>query len=112
MKRTDNDYHGDESFEMVVVDSLHTVLAESPRPGEVWLWCIFCERFFQAKYVRIDYLRNRQGCAFCDCAGFDCALFKWDTFLVEEDPGWPKSESELSHGMRLVETPASDWPEH
>jgi hypothetical protein len=90
-----------DDFELVMVESLYRVLEESSNPDEEWLWCIFCERFFQAKHVRIDYLGNRQGCAFCECAGFDCALFIWDTFREEDDPVWPQSMSELHHGLRL-----------
>lgn len=90
-----------EQFELVVTESLHDYLGRSANRGEEWLWCIFCERFFQAKHLRIDYLGNLQGCAFCGCAGFDCAIFKWDTFREDDDPSWPASVSELEHGLRL-----------
>lgn len=86
---------------MEIVDSLHLVLQRSSAPEEEWLWCIFCERFFQAKHLRIDYLGNRQGCTFCECAGFDCAIFKWDTFRESENPAWPASAADLKHGMCL-----------
>ena len=91
----------DQHFEMVITESLHETLAKSAKPHAVWLWCIFCERFFQARYLRIDFQDNREGCAFCDCAGFDCAIFKWDTFRESGDPYWPTSESDLRHGLRL-----------
>ena len=85
--------------ELEIIDSLHVVLEQSANPEEEWLWCIFCERFFQAKHLRMDYLGNRQGCAFCGCAGFDCALFKWDTFREAGDSDWPSSTAELQHGL-------------
>jgi hypothetical protein len=90
-----------EQFEMVITEPLHEFLGRSANPGEEWLWCIFCERFFQAKHLRIDYLGNLQGCAFCGCAGFNCAIHQWDTFRVDDDPSWPESVSELEHGLRL-----------
>jgi len=90
-----------EQFEFEVIESLHEYLGRSANPREEWLWCIFCERFFQAKHLRIDYLGNLQGCAFCGCAGFDCAIFKWDTFREEDSSLWPASVSELEHGLRL-----------
>jgi hypothetical protein len=90
-----------EQFEMVISESLHEYLERSANPREEWLWCIFCESFFQAKHLRIDYLGNLQGCAFCGCAGFDCAIFKWDTFREEDDPLWPASVSDLTHGLHL-----------
>jgi hypothetical protein len=88
-------------FEGEITESLHEYLGRSANPWEEWLWCIFCERFFQAKHLRIDYLGNLQGCAFCGCAGFDCAIFKWDTFREEDSPLWPTSVSELTCGLRL-----------
>ena len=90
-----------ENTEMVVVEPLHRILERSPAPDEEWLWCIFCERFFQAAHLRLDYLGNRQGCAFCECAGFDCAIFKWDTFREEDDVHWPATVAELHHGLRI-----------
>jgi len=93
-------------FEMQITESLHVTLANSARPDDLWLWCIYCERFFQARHVRVDYLGNRQGCAFCECAGFDVALFLWDTFREPDDPDWPASEAHLRHGLKLYEETA------
>jgi len=87
------------SFEMEVIDSVHVTLANSDHPQDEWLWCIFCERFFQARDLRVDYLGNRQGCAFCGCAGFDCAIFRWDTFR-DDDPEWPATTAGLHRGLR------------
>jgi hypothetical protein len=89
-----------EQFELEIIDPLHVTLERSDSPGEEWLWCIFCERFFQAKHLRIDYLGNRQGCAFCECAGFDCAIFRWDTLRENDDRLWPRSVADLRHGLR------------
>ena len=86
--------------ELAIIESLHHVLDKSSNPDDEWLWCIFCKRFFQAKHLRIDYLGQQEGCAFCECAGFDCAIFKWDTFQ-EDDPRWPATVVELSHGLQL-----------
>lgn len=90
-----------ENYDLKIFDSLYQVLEESEDPEGEWLWCIFCERFFQARYLRIDYLGNRQGCAYCECAGFDCALFRWDTFLEDGPGSWPDSVSQLHNGMKL-----------
>jgi hypothetical protein len=96
--------HADlEDFELVVLPSLREILEDSAAPDDEWLWCIQCERFFQAKHLRIDHLGNRQGCAFCDCAGFDCAVFPWDAFKDESGGEvWPDSVKELAHGLSLA----------
>ena len=87
--------------EIRLLEPLWEVLARSENPGEHWLWCIFCEHFFQAKHLRIDFQGNREGCAFCNCAGFHCAIFPWDAFKEDDDPAWPRSVAELSHGLKL-----------
>jgi len=95
----------DDDWQPICVESLHDVLAEAGEgAGELWLWCIYCERFFQAKHLRTDYLGNRQGCAFCECAGFDVALHEWSTF-ADGDPAWPTSVEELHHGLKLRPPP-------
>jgi hypothetical protein len=66
-----------------------------------WLFCTYCERFFQAQHLRIDYLGNRQGCAFCDSAGFGVAIFSWDTWRNPNEP-WPASIAELHFGKQLA----------
>ena len=92
-----------EEFEMVIRPSLRDTLESSSTPDAEWLWCIYCERFFQAKHLRLDYLGNRQGCAFCECAGFDCAVFEWDAFRDESGGEvWPASVEELAHGLSLA----------
>ena len=96
----------DQTLEFEITESLHDTLAKCETPQDLWLWCIYCERFFQARHLKIDYLGNREGCAFCTCAGFDCAIFKWDTFREPHDSSWPVSESVLSHGLRLMNPPA------
>jgi len=88
-------------FEIEIVDPVHVTLERSADPGAEWLWCIFCERFFRAKHLRVDEFGNRQGCAFCRCAGFDCAIFRWDAFREEDDPYWPRSTADLHHGLQL-----------
>jgi hypothetical protein len=97
-------------FELRIREPLHRILESSSNPEEEWLWCIFCERFFKAKHLRIDYLGNRQGCAFCGCAGFDCAIFTWDTFQEDDDPAWPATVAELSHGLKLGSVGRNNGP--
>ena len=86
----------------ILVEDLRKVLARSPHPEEEWLWCLECTRFFQAKHLQIDSSSSREGCPFCGAAGFNVDIYKWDA-LRHDEPGerWPKSESELSHGMEL-----------
>ena len=92
-----------DNFELVIRPSLREILDESPEPDDEWLWCIYCERFFQAKHLRVDYLGNPQGCAFCECAGFDCAIFPWDTFKDQSGGEvWPAAVEELAHGLSLA----------
>ena len=66
-------------------------------------------RVEQAKDLRIDYLGNRQGCALCECAGFNVAIFLWDTFL-EDDADWPRSTAELWHGRPVALEPGDAPP--
>jgi hypothetical protein len=67
-----------------------------PASPESWMWCIECNRFFQAKHLRKDFLGNRQRCAFCGVAGFGVAIWPWDAWQAD---GWPTSEAELRHGL-------------
>ncbi len=90
-----------EQFEPKFIDSLHQVLERSSNPDEEWLGCIFCEAFFQVKHLRIDYLGNRQGCAFCSCAGFDCAIFLWDAWREDDHACWPRLVAELCYGLEI-----------
>ena len=81
-----------------ICEPLEHVLDSSPNPDGVWLWCMHCNRFFQARHLRRDFLNNRQGCAFCDAAGFDVDIHLWSTF-GQGSPQWPRSEAELRHGL-------------
>ena len=81
--------------------SVSEILAESSTPEDEWLWCIYCTRVFQAHHLSYDYLGNKQGCAFCECAGLDVAIFIWDHFS-DGDPLWPTSSDELTHGQVLT----------
>lgn len=75
------------------------------KDGEGWLWCLHCERFFQAKYLRPDDIGGKEGCAFfgeCNGAGLGVDVFPWDDWPKQNSDlweHWPKSESELSHGL-------------
>jgi hypothetical protein len=68
---------------------------EHARPSS-WLWCLHCHRFFQHRRLRVDWLGNRQQCAFCDAAGLDVDIFRWDAFRGES---WPATANELRHGL-------------
>lgn len=71
------------------------------RAGQRWLWCIVCERFFQARELALDRHGGRERCPFEDCgaAGLDAHVFNWDMFR-DTDPGWPRCEAELFRGRR------------
>jgi hypothetical protein len=76
------------------------IRAGDDRCGEVWLWCLHCQRFFQAKHVELDFLGNWQRCPFDDCqaAGFDIDILYWrEGRLGSED--WP-TERELYLGLQ------------
>jgi hypothetical protein len=70
-----------------------TVNSTSP---DDWYWCLECNRFFQARSLRMDFQGNREGCAFCDAAGLGVDLWPWDAFRTR---GWPRDTSELRHGL-------------
>jgi hypothetical protein len=92
----------DETEEVAFCDSTETKLAlAGDQAGEQWLWCLHCERFFQAKHLKLDFLGNYGQCPFDDCgaAGLDIDIFSWDE--CRDDPEWPTSVEELSHGMRF-----------
>jgi len=70
-----------------------------------WLWCLHCEKFFQAKDLCIDTVGLKQGCPnieSCGGSGFDVDIFPWDDW-PKQNPDlwerWPKSETELELGM-------------
>ena len=86
-----------DDIEIKLTPPLEQVLEESSNPDEIWLWCLHCARFFQAKHLREDFLGNQQQCAFCDAAGFGVDIHLWDTF-GSGSPDWPRSEAEISHG--------------
>ncbi len=88
---------------VATVDQVPTRLARAGHQmGEVWLWCLHCERFFQAKHLKRDFLGNWQQCPFDDCgaAGFDVDILVWD-WRRELDPAWPQSDAELVYGQSL-----------
>jgi len=70
-----------------------------------WLWCFHCERFFQAKDLKIDTTCGElQACAFekCDGEGFLIDIFRWDDWPSQNPElkkHWPKSIEELKKGM-------------
>lgn len=100
MSYHDDDY--DDDSELVIRDPLHVRLkAMGGKSRNAWLWCLHCERFFQVKHLKVDFLGNRQGCPFPDCgaAGFDVDIYAWDDWAKSE-PTWPKSEKALRYGTR------------
>ena len=69
-----------------------------------WLWCLHCERFFQARHLKPDITGGNEGCAFdgCDGAGIDVDIFEWDSWAEQNDLShWPKSIHELSYGLEV-----------
>jgi hypothetical protein len=85
------------------VDLVHTRLARAGKnAGKVWLWCLHCRRYFQAKDLKLDFLGNWQRCPFDDCraAGLDVDIFFWDDKWCR-GPGSPTSEEELHYGMQF-----------
>ncbi len=72
---------------------------------ESWLWCLHCERFFQAKDLTFDDAGNWQGCFWlreCGGSGIGVDVYAWDSW-PKQNPDmwehWPKSEVELKHGL-------------
>ena len=68
-----------------------------------WLWCLHCERFFQAKDLRQDFTGGKQGCAFegCDGAGLHVDIFDWDDWARQNNlKHWPKSTGDLNKGLK------------
>lgn len=68
-----------------------------------WLWCLHCERFFQAKDYAQELGKGFGGkCPFCGAAGLGIDVYFWDDW-ARQNPElwehWPRSVSELSYGM-------------
>ncbi len=96
------DYFGDtESKEMS--KGLSVQLSSMDNPGEAWLSCLHCYRFFQAKDLRPGFDGRPAVCPFPDCgaAGLDIDIHAWDAFRNNRDPNWPASTDELRHGMKV-----------
>lgn len=99
---------GQGNFVEAHASALATLARAGEQAGEVWLWCLHCERFFQAKDLKLDFLDNWQRCPFDDCgaAGLDVDILVWDAYRAE-DPRWPRSEQELRFGLKIPPWPAS-----
>lgn len=68
-----------------------------PRRADMWLCCLHCERFFQARHLRSNGFGDRQGCPFCPSAGFDVSILPWNAFGGDDWPG----EHDLHHGKLM-----------
>ncbi len=86
-------------MDMITLEHPRKHLATLSDPGEAWLCCHNCDRFFQFKNgVDDDEVR----CPHPDCHGIGLGfnIFLWDGMRVDADPRWPKSASELSYGQQ------------
>ncbi len=86
-------------MQMITLEHPREHLATLADPGEAWLCCHKCDRFFQYKNgVDDDEVR----CPQPDCHGIGMGfnIFLWDGMRVHDDPRWPKSSSELAYGQR------------
>ncbi len=75
-----------------------------------WLWCLHCERFFQAKDLRPDDCGGKQACAFedCDGAGLDVDIYDWNDWAKQNDlKHWPGSTGALKKGLKCPLYPKS-----
>jgi len=81
-----------------------------------WLWCQKCERFFQAKDLRVNEQGDADRCPFKDCGGDGVGsdIYRWDSWAKanpEDCEHWPKTTRKLSKGMKChcpdsaIETP-------
>jgi hypothetical protein len=68
----------------------------TPKTPDDWYWCLHCNRFFQARSLRIDFQGHREQCAFCGAAGLGVDIWPWDAW---RSASWPSDTSELHHGM-------------
>lgn len=86
--------------------SLSKTLKEYGLKEDDWMWCLHCERFFQALNLRKDILGDYEACPFDDCdgVGIGSDIWIWNKWAEGNDK-WPKSTGELHHGMtcRLYE---------
>jgi hypothetical protein len=83
----------------IELTNVEKLIEQAEQPEEVWLWCLHCERFFQVKHLKIDFLGHRGECPFCGAAGLSVDIHHWDSFGTD-NPRWPSGISELSYGMR------------
>ena len=78
-----------EEFRIVTTEQL------TPKSPEDWLWCLYCNRFFQAKHLAPDGIAN-ESCPHCGAGGIGVAVFPWDHWRGDD---WPRSTDELRFGM-------------
>jgi hypothetical protein len=82
--------------------------------GQEWLWCLHCERFFQAKDLQRDDCGDKEGCAFfadCGGAGLDVDIYRWNSWAIQNPElreHWPKSTKELHKGLRCPLHPGQE----
>lgn len=73
-------------------------------PDDAWLWCLHCERFFQAREYAVKLGKGFGGrCPFCGAAGIGLDVYFWDDWPKQHEEMWgfwPKSVAEISYGMK------------
>lgn len=88
-----------------VMDDGQRVATEQP---ERWLWCLHCERVFQAKDLQPDGI-NRQGCPrieVCGGAGFGIDIYSYDRGMSGRHPKhWPLASTLTTGQLVPLEAP-------
>ena len=70
---------------------------------ETGLWCLICERFFQAKEMFSDNHSNKCPTKKCKGVGYKKDIFQWDAWAgvgAERLQNWPTTIEELTSGQK------------
>lgn len=86
-------------MDIITLEHPRKHLATLSDPGEAWLCCHDCDRFFQLK-DGVDEDEVRCPHPGCNGLGLGFRIFLWDGMRVPANPQWPQSSSELSTGQR------------
>jgi len=92
-------------MKMIVIEDVRARLEQHANPDDCWLYCDECCRFFQFRAVLDKQSPGGERCPFADCngCGIGFNLFMWDDLRESDDPRWPTSTDELTHGLRAPE---------
>jgi hypothetical protein len=72
---------------------------------EDWMWCLHCEKIFQAKEMKADGSGGTQACPHCEAWGIGLDVYDWDSWCKKDPCGdfshWPKNTDGFKSGQKI-----------